>query len=50
MDQLDMVSMGMGWAIVPKFQALDMLDSGDLVEFKIEGGKNINWSAELIYG
>lgn len=49
-DQLDMVSMGMGWAIVPKFQALDMLDSGDLVEFKIEGGKNTNWSAELIYG
>ncbi|GAL33803.1 hypothetical protein JCM19240_2499 [Vibrio maritimus] len=32
-----MVSMGMGWAIVPKYQALDMLDSGDIVEFKIEG-------------
>ncbi|MCG9582377.1 LysR family transcriptional regulator [Vibrio tubiashii] len=48
-DQMDMVSMGFGWAIVPKFQAQDLLDDGELVEFFIEGGKTVNWYAELLY-
>ncbi|GLP96305.1 LysR family transcriptional regulator [Paraferrimonas sedimenticola] len=47
-DLVDMVTLGMGWAIVPRFKVEQQLEDGDLVEFFIEGSANVQWYTELL--
>ncbi len=48
-DLLDMVSLGLGWAIVPRYQVEELLGSGELQAFTLSGGKTVNWYSELVY-
>ncbi|QBF83041.1 LysR family transcriptional regulator [Shewanella maritima] len=48
-DLIEMVSLGMGWAIVPRFQVETYLEQGDVTEFVVSGGKSVSWYSELIY-
>ncbi|PMK02158.1 LysR family transcriptional regulator [Vibrio sp. 10N.261.55.A7] len=48
-DLIEMVSLGLGWAIVPRYQVDNHLEQGDVVEFSSIGSKTVNWYAELLY-
>ena len=48
-DLLDLVSLGLGWAIVPRFKVEELLEEGELVAFAIGEDRPVNWYAELVY-
>ncbi|USD67998.1 LysR family transcriptional regulator [Vibrio sp. SCSIO 43136] len=47
-DMIDLLSLNMGWAILPRFRVEDLIDSGELVEFKPDQSSNVNWYTELL--
>ncbi len=48
-DLLDMVSLGLGWAIFPRYQVEDLLARGELLAFSTAGGRTGSWNSELVY-
>ncbi|GAM56967.1 transcriptional regulator, lysR family [Vibrio ishigakensis] len=47
-DMLDLLSLNMGWAILPKFRVEEQLESGELKEFFPHQCANVNWYCDLI--
>ncbi|GLP96240.1 LysR family transcriptional regulator [Paraferrimonas sedimenticola] len=48
-DLVDMVSLGLGWAIVPAYRVVDALEQQDVVAFQIQGANTVNWFCEAVF-